>query len=128
MLYCDRINPQALVFLFPFVVLAATDQASATSRLLGSQGLHFLGVISYSIYMTHLILFVGFLAAFGSPDTWSMSIYASWLGLRLPSSAASILRSRCRRAMQYEAFGACGSLAQVRKVVSFNQIGLGHTA
>src|SRR4051812_47186828 len=55
------INAQALVFLFPFVVLAATDPASATSRLLGSRALHFLGVISYSIYMVHsfvLIIFI----------------------------------------------------------------------
>ncbi|MGY3492311.1 acyltransferase family protein [Bradyrhizobium sp. USDA 4502] len=75
--YCDHINPQALVFLFPFAVLAATDQTSASSRLLGSKGLHFLGVISYSIYMTHFVVFVCLLDAFGPPATWTISIYAA---------------------------------------------------
>ncbi|TWB89938.1 peptidoglycan/LPS O-acetylase OafA/YrhL [Bradyrhizobium macuxiense] len=73
--YRDLLNPQALVFIHPFVVLAATDQGSATSRLLGSRPLHFLGVISYSIYMTHYILFVGYLAAYGVPSTWSAQTY-----------------------------------------------------
>ncbi|OKO78719.1 acyltransferase [Bradyrhizobium sp. NAS96.2] len=73
--YRDLLNPQALVFIHPFVVLAATDQGSATSRLLGSRPLHFLGVISYSIYMTHYILFVGYLAVFGLPSAWSAQTY-----------------------------------------------------
>ncbi|MGY4406878.1 acyltransferase family protein [Bradyrhizobium sp. USDA 3315] len=74
--YCGGINPQALVFLFPFVLLAATSPTSVTSRILGSKVLHFIGVISYSIYMMHFVLLIGFLAAFGSPDTWSISVYA----------------------------------------------------
>nr|WP_256375311.1 acyltransferase [Bradyrhizobium sp. Ec3.3] len=79
--YCGRIHSQALVFLFPFVVLAATEPASATSRLLGSRPLHFLGVISYSIYMTHIIVFALFILAFKSrPDTWPISIYVLLLG------------------------------------------------
>jgi len=68
--YYRFVDAQALVFLFPFVVLAATDAASITSRLLGSRPLHFLGVISYSIYMVHSIVFVLFIAVFRAPWTW----------------------------------------------------------
>ncbi|WP_246788496.1 acyltransferase [Bradyrhizobium sp. CCBAU 53421] len=87
--YRDLVNPQALVFLHPFVVLAATDQASATSRLLGSRPLHFLGVISYSIYMMHYILFVGFLAALGPPNTWSPLTYVLAAAMSLAVLAGS---------------------------------------
>jgi peptidoglycan/LPS O-acetylase OafA/YrhL len=79
--YCGRIHSQALVFLFPFVVLAATNPVSAASRLLGSRVLHFLGVISYSIYMTHIVVYALFILAFKSgPDTWRMSIYVLLVG------------------------------------------------
>jgi peptidoglycan/LPS O-acetylase OafA/YrhL len=78
--YCGLIHSHALVFLFPFVVLAATDPASATSRLLGSKVLHFLGVISYSIYMSHAIVFILFIRAFPKLDTWPMSIYVLLVG------------------------------------------------
>jgi peptidoglycan/LPS O-acetylase OafA/YrhL len=78
--YCRRIHSQALVFLFPFVVLAVTDPASTTSRLLGSRMLHFLGVISYSIYMTHIIVYVPFIRAFSWPAVWPMSIYVLLVG------------------------------------------------
>jgi peptidoglycan/LPS O-acetylase OafA/YrhL len=77
LLYFGRVNSHTLVFLFPFVVLAATDQTSATSRLLGSRALHFLGVISYSIYMTHFIVFLLFRLAFNVSSTWSISTYAA---------------------------------------------------
>jgi peptidoglycan/LPS O-acetylase OafA/YrhL len=74
------VNPQALVFLFPFVVLAATEPSSATSRLLGSKLLHFLGVISYSIYMMHcsiyVLIYVLFIVAFHTFDTWPARIFA----------------------------------------------------
>ncbi|MGY2845183.1 peptidoglycan/LPS O-acetylase OafA/YrhL [Bradyrhizobium sp. USDA 4509] len=73
--YCGRINLQALVFVYPFAILAATDRASIASRLLGSRPLHFLGVISYSIYMTHFILFIGLMVLFGSPDIWRWFAY-----------------------------------------------------
>lgn len=74
--YCGLVNPQALVFFFPFVVLAATSPDSVTSRLLGSKLLHFLGIISYSIYMMHIIVIVLFVGMFHSIDTWPMSIFA----------------------------------------------------
>jgi peptidoglycan/LPS O-acetylase OafA/YrhL len=71
------VNPQALVFLFPFVVLAATEPSSATSRLLGSKVLHFLGVISYSIYMMHCIVYVLiYVLGFHTFDTWPARIFA----------------------------------------------------
>lgn len=73
--YCGLVDSQALVFLFPFVVLAATDSASATSRLLGTRALHFLGTISYSIYMVHTSVFILFIRGFLAPDDWPMSIY-----------------------------------------------------
>ena len=68
-------NPQAPVFAWPFVVLAATGDASLTSRLLGSKPLHCLGVISYSIYMTHYVIMDMFRIKFGSIDTWQPAIY-----------------------------------------------------
>ncbi len=77
LLYFGLANSHALVFLFPFVVLAATDQTSATSRLLGSKALHFLGVISYSIYLMHFIVFLLFRLAFGVSSTWSIWVYAA---------------------------------------------------
>ena len=74
--YCGLVKPQALVFFFPFVVLAATCSDTITSRLLGSKLLHFLGVISYSIYMTHIIVIVLFVGAFHAVDTWQTSVFA----------------------------------------------------
>lgn len=78
--YVVGVPSQMLVFLFPFVVLAATDPTSTMSRVLGSGTLHFLGVISYSIYLTHFIIVIGFIVAFSAPDTWSMSTYALLVG------------------------------------------------
>ncbi|WP_246767620.1 acyltransferase [Bradyrhizobium sp. CCBAU 53340] len=77
LLYFGLANSHALVFLFPFVVLAATDQTSATSLVLGSKALHFLGVISYSIYLMHFIVFLLFRLAFGVSRTWSIWVYAA---------------------------------------------------
>jgi peptidoglycan/LPS O-acetylase OafA/YrhL len=70
------IDPQALIFLYPFVVLAATDPTRPTSRLLGSRVVHFFGVISYSIYMMHVIVCVLFIAAFQSLDPWPTRAFA----------------------------------------------------
>jgi peptidoglycan/LPS O-acetylase OafA/YrhL len=73
--YCRLINPHALIFAYPFAVLAATDPNSVMSRLLGSRPLHFLGVISYSIYMTHFVVFLGAVDLFGTPDTWPLAVF-----------------------------------------------------
>lgn len=70
------VDPESLVFFFPFIVLAATRSDSVTSRLLGSRVLHFLGVISYSIYMMHIVVIVLFVSAFHTIDTWQTSIFA----------------------------------------------------
>ena len=77
LILCYRVGvpSQMLVFLFPFVVLAATDPASVTSRLLASRFLHFLGVISYSIYMMHFIMLLVFVCWFAAPETWSAPVY-----------------------------------------------------
>ncbi|MGY4478363.1 acyltransferase family protein [Bradyrhizobium sp. USDA 3364] len=72
--YCGLLNQQALVFFFPFVVLASTYPDSATSRLLGSKPLHFLGTISYSIYMIHIVLIVLFVGSFHTVDSWQRLI------------------------------------------------------
>jgi peptidoglycan/LPS O-acetylase OafA/YrhL len=85
--YRGLISAQALVFFFPFVVLATTDPSSATSRLLGSKILHFLGIISYSIYMMHSIVVVLFMAAFRAP--WTMPIYALLAGTTLVVSIST---------------------------------------
>ncbi|MGY4170953.1 acyltransferase family protein [Bradyrhizobium sp. USDA 4529] len=84
--YRNVINPQALVFAWPFVVLAATGEASFTSRQLGSKPLHFLGIISYSIYMTHLIVLITFISRFGAPDTWPLPVFALLVGTAIITS------------------------------------------
>jgi peptidoglycan/LPS O-acetylase OafA/YrhL len=73
--YLISVPSHMLVFLFPFVVLAATDPASVTSRLLASRFFHFLGVISYSIYMVHFIMLLVFVCWFAAPETWSAPVY-----------------------------------------------------
>lgn len=73
--YCGLANLHALIVVYPFVVLAATDPTSITSRLLGSKPLHFLGVISYSIYMTHFVIFLGAMNLFGEPAAWPPAVY-----------------------------------------------------
>lgn len=73
--YFGLTNPHALIVVYPFVVLAATDPTSITSRLLGSKPLHFLGVISYSIYMTHFVVFLGAVDLFGTPATWPPAVF-----------------------------------------------------
>jgi peptidoglycan/LPS O-acetylase OafA/YrhL len=78
--YCGVVHSQAMIFLCPFVVLAATDPTSVTSHLLESKALHFLGVISYSIYMTHFVVFIAFMRAFHAPP-WSPLIYALVLAM-----------------------------------------------
>lgn len=85
--YRGLLNAQALVFLLPFMVLAATDQSSPTSRLLGSKLFHFLGVVSYSIYMLHPLVLVLFIAVFAAP--WTASIYALLIGTTLVTSVGA---------------------------------------
>ncbi|MBP2427618.1 acyltransferase family protein [Bradyrhizobium elkanii] len=75
--YFMLINSQMMLFLFPFVVLAATDATSATSRILGSRPLHFLGLISYSIYLMHFPVMLAFLLVLGEPGAWSGWVYAT---------------------------------------------------
>jgi peptidoglycan/LPS O-acetylase OafA/YrhL len=82
--YCRLANAHALIVAYPFVVLAATDPTSMTSRLLGSKPLHFLGVISYSIYMTHFVVFLGAMNLFGTPATWPLAVYV----MLAPATAA----------------------------------------
>ncbi|MGY3234492.1 MULTISPECIES: acyltransferase family protein [unclassified Bradyrhizobium] len=76
LIYSGLINPQALVFFFPFIVLAAARSDSLTSRLLGSTFLHFLGVISYSIYMMHIVVLVLFVGVFHAIDGWPTFLFA----------------------------------------------------
>lgn len=96
--YRGLVNQEALVFFFPFAVLAATNPNSVTSRLLGSKLLHFLGVISYSIYMVHIVVIVLFAGAFHAIDTWQMTFFAlatvlfvsigSYFGIEVPARNA----------------------------------------
>lgn len=80
LVYRGPTNPQMLVFVWPFVVLAGTGEDSLSSRLLGSKPMHFLGVISYSIYMTHFIILTTFMTTFGPLDTWSPAIFGLLAG------------------------------------------------
>jgi peptidoglycan/LPS O-acetylase OafA/YrhL len=47
-------NAQALVVLAPLLILGLMDPGSVTARVLGSRPVHFLGVISYAVYLLHL--------------------------------------------------------------------------
>ena len=47
------INVQVTVLLAPLIVLGLMDDRSVSARLLASRPVHFLGVISYSIYLLH---------------------------------------------------------------------------
>ncbi|MHC2427841.1 peptidoglycan/LPS O-acetylase OafA/YrhL [Bradyrhizobium elkanii] len=71
--YYGLVASQAVLFLLPLIVLAATAQTSASSRLLASHVLHFLGLISYSVYMVHLIVFAVFVRF--APDHWPVLTY-----------------------------------------------------
>jgi peptidoglycan/LPS O-acetylase OafA/YrhL len=44
---------QMSVFVFPFLILGLVEGRSITARLLASRPVHFLGVISYSVYLLH---------------------------------------------------------------------------
>jgi peptidoglycan/LPS O-acetylase OafA/YrhL len=47
------VSATTVVLLMPFIVLGLMDGQSLTARLLASRPLHVLGILSYSIYMTH---------------------------------------------------------------------------
>jgi peptidoglycan/LPS O-acetylase OafA/YrhL len=91
----------------------STDPTSVTSRLLGSRPLHFLGVISYTIYMTHLVILNVFTFSFGTPDKWPLSTYVllaattcvvfvgTYFGLEVP--ARSAIRNLQRRRLARDA-------------------------
>jgi peptidoglycan/LPS O-acetylase OafA/YrhL len=49
---------QWILIVFPALVLGFSDEASLTARLVASRPVHYLGVISYSIYLLHLPWFV----------------------------------------------------------------------
>lgn len=51
------INRHTLVVLAPLLIMGLMDGRSITARLLASPPLHFLGVISYSIYLLHLPIY-----------------------------------------------------------------------
>nr|WP_283812774.1 acyltransferase [Bradyrhizobium tropiciagri] len=85
----DMFNSHALVFVYPFVILAATDPSSASSRLLASKPLHFLGEISYSIYMTHMIILLVLFALGLLPDSWSLPMTAATFCVTLVVSTVS---------------------------------------
>lgn len=87
--YCGVTNPQSQVFVYPFAILAATGSNSTASRILASGPLHFLGVISYSIYMTHFIVLYGFMTALGRPAEWSPHIFAAAIGVTVIVSVCS---------------------------------------
>ena len=87
--YFEVMHAQLLVFLFPFMTLAATDPTSLSSRLLGSRPLHFLGLISYSIYMTHALVFALFILTFPNLGTWPIYIYGLLVGTAFTISIVS---------------------------------------
>ncbi|QOZ25900.1 acyltransferase [Bradyrhizobium sp. CCBAU 51753] len=89
--YTAYIEPQMVVFLFPFIVLAASDSNSGPSRLLGARPLHFLGLISYSIYMVHFIVAIAFARIFGRWAGWSLWIHAALIAATFAASVCSYI-------------------------------------
>src|SRR5205085_2596131 len=43
----------AVIFLFPFLIAGAIEAGSFTTRMLSNSAVHYLGKISYSIYLVH---------------------------------------------------------------------------
>lgn len=78
--YLGIVRSHTVTFLFPFIVLAATDPCSRSSRLLESSPAHYIGVISYSIYMVHFISYLAFFYLFGRPVTWTAPVQVALIG------------------------------------------------
>ncbi|MEN3347940.1 MAG: hypothetical protein V7632_1575 [Bradyrhizobium sp.] len=87
----------------------STDPTSVTSRLLGSRPLHFLGVISYTIYMTHLVILNVFTFSFGTPDKWPLSTYVLLAATTCVVFVGTYLAWKSRPATPSETFSADGS-------------------
>lgn len=81
-------NMQAVLVLFPFLVLGATAETGILQRALSSRAAHFLGEISYSIYLVHIVLYVTFLLYVGPPDQWTFRTYAMLIGSTMVVSTA----------------------------------------
>ncbi|QOZ25286.1 acyltransferase [Bradyrhizobium sp. CCBAU 51753] len=85
--YLDTIRPQTVVLFFPFLVLTATDACSQPSRVLGSAPIHYLGDISYSIYMVHFAMFIVFAHVVGRSATWTAPVYVALIATTVVVSA-----------------------------------------
>ncbi|PAY05383.1 acyltransferase [Bradyrhizobium sp. UFLA03-84] len=111
--YLGLIHSQALVFLFPFVVLAATDSSTTASHLLGSKILHFLGVISYSIYLTHFLILALFIRIFPTFPAWAPEVYAVLVGTTL------IVSSCCYFIIERPARGAIRRIGARKEILQY---------
>lgn len=61
--YLHLVPVQWMLVVFPVLVLAFTEETALSARLVASKPVHFLGEISYSIYLLHMP-WLGFLAFF----------------------------------------------------------------
>lgn len=59
--YYGVVNAQALLLTFPLIILGTADGRGLVARGLTCGPFQFLGEISYSIYLTHILVFVAFL-------------------------------------------------------------------
>lgn len=73
--YFDMWDMQAILIVMPFMVLGTAGEQGVVNRLLSTKVFHFLGEISYSIYLTHIILYCWFLLNVGPPEDWSVNTY-----------------------------------------------------
>ncbi len=55
--FLGKVNNQVIVLLFPLLILGLLNERSVTARILATRPLHFLGLISYSLYLLHLPLY-----------------------------------------------------------------------
>ena len=55
--FLGKLHNQIIVLLFPLLILGLLNERSITARILAAPPLHFLGLISYSLYLLHLPLY-----------------------------------------------------------------------
>ncbi|ALN75773.1 acyltransferase [Aureimonas sp. AU20] len=78
-----------IVLLFPLLILGAARPTGPAARLLDGSTLRFLGEISYSLYIFHMLLYILFVNTLGMANGWGFRIYALYLMTLLLVSSLS---------------------------------------
>ena len=121
---------QWMLVIFPALVLGLTDESSLSARLISSKPVHYLGIISYSIYLLHIPWYAFLAHVLGVIDRDASHHPASFILLAtslVPVSALSYhfvempLRLLIRRAFESP---SDGGIAAVRWVLPVMIVGL----